>query len=408
MSVARLHDVATRDVLPRSRWPQYEADEIEAAARVLRSGRVNALVHGEESRAFEAEFAAFCGAPFAIALANGTVALELALRALGIGAGDEVIVPARSFFATAASVVAVGATPVFADIDRVSQTIDPGSVDALAGDRTRAVIAVHLAGWPCAMAALQEVCDRRGLMLVEDCAQAHGAEIDGRRVGSFGQAAAFSFCTDKIMSTAGEGGMLLVQDRAVWARAWSYKDHGKNPGKLANPVPGAGFRYLHDMFGSNFRMTEMQAAIGRVQLSKLPDWLARRRANAAALTAELADLPVARLPEPPPGIAHAFYKYGLQIEPTRLKAGCEPSDLLAWLNDAGIAAGSGSCPDMSREAAFRHAPPRRDGTLAAAREVGRRSIIVPVDHSFDVEDMRRIGARMRDILTDHSKPIWMH
>ena len=148
--------------MPRSRWPRHEQDELDAVAAVLGSGRVNSLVHGDQCRAFEAEFADFCDMPFAISVANGTLALELALRALEIGPGDEVIVPARSFFATVACVIAVGATPVFADIDPVSQTIDPDSVDRMIGPRTRAVIAVHLGGWPAEMEALGALCRRRG------------------------------------------------------------------------------------------------------------------------------------------------------------------------------------------------------------------------------------------------------
>ncbi|HEU4960648.1 MAG TPA: DegT/DnrJ/EryC1/StrS family aminotransferase [Sphingomonas sp.] len=406
MTALRLRETDA-SVLPRSRWPRHEEDEIAAVAAVLRSGRVNSLVHGDQCRAFEAEFADFCGMPFAISLANGTTALELALRALGIGSGDEVIVPARSFFATAACVVAVGATPVFADIDPVSQTIDPASVEALAGDRTRAVIAVHLSGWPCEMDSLQRVCAAHDLELVEDCAQAHGAEYRGRRVGSFGAAAAFSFCTDKIISTGGEGGMLLLAERSAWARAWAYKDHGKNPAKVFNPVPGKGFRYVHDSFGSNFRMTEMQAAIGRAQLAKLPEWLARRRANAAALADGLADDPLIRLPAIPDYVGHAFYRFAFLIEPTRLASGCEPSDLLAWLNAAGVPAASGSCPDMSREFAFHRAAPRRDGALSAAAEIGRRSVVLPVDHTFEPGDMRRIAATICAILDEHGDRLWV-
>ena len=398
---------AEAPTMPRSRWPRHEQDELDAVAAVLGSGRVNSLVHGDQCRAFEAEFADFCDMPFAISVANGTLALELALRALEIGPGDEVIVPARSFFATVACVVAVGATPVFADIDPVSQTIDPGSVDRMIGPRTRAVIAVHLGGWPAEMEALGALCRRRGLLLIEDCAQAHGAEYRGRRVGGFGDAAAFSFCTDKIISTGGEGGMLLLADRAVWARAWAYKDHGKNPAKVFNPVPGNGFRYIHDSFGSNFRMTEMQAAIGRAQLAKLPAWLARRRANAATLAEALGDHPLVKIPAVPDHVGHAFYKFAFLIEPTRLSPGCQASDLLAWLNAAGVPAAGGSCPDMSREFAFHHAPPRRDGQLSVAAEVGGRSMIVPVDHTFERIDMRRFGETIGAILSEHCGALWV-
>ena len=246
-----------------SSWPVYAEDEIAAVTGLLRSGRVNSLHHGEQCAALERGFAELCGMPHAIAVANGTLALELALRALQVGAGDEVILPARSFFATASCVVAVGATPVFADIDVVSGNIDPASIRERITPNTRAVLCVHLAGWPCDMAALRDICDEHGLLLIEDCAQAHGATFDGRAVGGFGDAAAFSFCTDKIISTGGEGGLLLLRDEDAYERAWSYKDHGKDRSRTFAPASGVSrFRWLHSSFGTNWRLTEMQAFVG--------------------------------------------------------------------------------------------------------------------------------------------------
>ena len=383
--------VEAPDASLSSCWPQFEPDEIDAVREVLASGRVNALVHGEQTRAFEREFADFVGTDHAIAVANGTLALELGLRALGLGAGDEVIVPARSFFASASAVVAVGATPVFADIDPVSQTIDPASAARLIGPATRAILCVHLAGWPCDMAALRGLCHRHGLYLVEDCAQAHGAAIGARRVGSFGDVAAFSFCTDKIMSTGGEGGMLTTNDRDLWIRAWAYKDHGKNPDVLAAAPGGTAFRYVHDSFGSNFRLTEMQAAIGRCQLAKLPDWLARRRANVAALSKALAEHPAIAVPHIPRGTASAWYKYNLQLRLDRLPAAASPETIVAALRSRGIACGTGSCPDMSREGAFAGIAVKTDGALPAARQVGARNLMLAVDHSLGTQAMRRIA-----------------
>ena len=374
-----------------SRWPRHEPDEIDAAMAVLASGRVNALVHGEQVRAFEEEFARFVGVDHAIAVANGTLALELALRALGIGPGDEVIVPARSFFATVSCVIAVGATPVFADIDPISHTISVSSAARMVSARSRAIIGVHLAGWPCDMAALKTLCDRAGLFLVEDCAQAHGAAIGDRRVGSFGDIAAFSFCTDKIMSIGGEGGMVTTSDRDRWLRAWAYKDHGKNPDKLACEA-GSGFRYVHDSFGSNFRLTEMQAAIGRRQLVKLPGWLRRRRANAAILQAALRDHPAIQVPRVPAALTHAWYKFNVQIRPTRI-GGID--DVVAALRAQGVTCGPGSCPDMSREAAFGAHRPRTDGALPVAARVGARNLMLAVDHLFDVDDMIRVAGALR-------------
>ncbi|WP_313804089.1 DegT/DnrJ/EryC1/StrS family aminotransferase [Sphingobium sp.] len=375
---------------PSLRWPQHEADEIAAVMHVLESGRVNSMVHGEQTRQFEAEFAAFCGMPHGIAVSNGTVALELALRALGVGSGDEVILPSRSFFASAACIVAVGATPVFADIDPVSNAIDPESARRMLTGRSRAILCVHLAGWPCDMDALRALADEKGLWLVEDCAQAHGATFHGRPAGSFGDAAAFSFCTDKIMSTGGEGGMVLLREETHWKRAWAYKDHGKNPDKFFAPVPASGFRYLHDSFGSNGRMTEMQAAIGRAQLAKLPAWLARRRSNAEVLMRLMRADSAVEVPEIPAHVGHAFYRLYVTIAADHLgKAGTAP--IIDRMVRMGMPVGSGSCADMTREAAFTGLNVRRDRVLPVAQDRGRRSIAFPVDHLLDEADMRRLA-----------------
>ncbi|WP_242126735.1 DegT/DnrJ/EryC1/StrS family aminotransferase [Sphingobium sp. Sx8-8] len=379
---------------PELRWPQHEADEIAAVVRILETGRVNSMIHGEQTRAFEAEFAAFCAVPHAIAVSNGTVALELALRALGVGPGDEVILPARSFFASAACIVAVGAVPVFADIDPLSNGIDPASVRRMLGPRSRAILCVHLAGWPCAMAELRALADEKGLWLVEDCAQAHGATLHGRPLGSFGDAAAFSFCTDKIMSTGGEGGMVLLRDEAHWKRAWAYKDHGKNPDKFFTSAAGSGFRYLHDSFGSNWRMTEMQAAIGRLQLARLPVMLARRRSNAQTLMDLLGHDPAVEVPPVPGSVGHAFYRLYVTIAADRLgEMGTGP--IIERMVRMGMPVGIGSCADMTREAAFAGLDVRRDADLPVAQDLGRRSIAFPVDHLLDESDMHRLANGLR-------------
>ncbi|WP_234419124.1 DegT/DnrJ/EryC1/StrS family aminotransferase [Sphingomonas sp. EC-HK361] len=385
---------------PELRWPQYDADEVHAAALVLESGRVNSLVHGEHTRELEREFAAYCGAPHAIAVSNGTTALELALRALGVGPGDEVIVPSRSFFATAAAVVAVGATPAFADIDPVSQTIDAASARSIVTSRTRAVICVHLAGWPCEMTELLMLAHDAHLWLIEDCAQAHGATYDGRRVGTFGHAAAFSFCTDKIMSTGGEGGIVLFQDHDHWAKAWAFKDHGKNPDKVLCPVTGHCFRYVHDSFGTNWRMTEMQAAIGVQQLAKLPRWLDQRRRNAEALMTYLQDEPCVELPHIPSHAGHAFYRLYVTIARACLGPEGNTNRLIERMIEMGMPVSSGSCADMSRETAFDDMVVRRADGLRIAAEIGRRTIAFPVDHLLDESDMRRMANCLRIALAE--------
>ncbi|MGB3808028.1 MAG: DegT/DnrJ/EryC1/StrS family aminotransferase [Erythrobacter sp.] len=384
----------------QSRWPMHESDEIEAVTKVLLSGEVNALVHGTQNRAFEAEFAQYLGVSHALALSNGTVAIELALRALGIGPGDEVIVPARSFFATASAVVAAGASPIFADVEADTQNIDPNSVERLLCDRTRAIICVHLAGQPCDMDRLCTIATANGLRLIEDCAQAHGATWRGSPVGSFGDAGCFSFCTDKIMSTGGEGGMVVMDDERSWRIAAAYKDHGKNPLRMrerANTPPGE-FRFLHDDFGSNFRMTEMQAAIGRRQLAKLDGWVARRRANAEALIAAACSSPAVlplRLPEE---ARHAYYKAYVRLDLDRFPAGISRSDVIAALMDRGIVCGSGSCPDMSREAAFQNVEAKRDGELANAHLIARETLMFQVDHTLDPEQTATVGRCVAEVV----------
>jgi dTDP-4-amino-4,6-dideoxygalactose transaminase len=380
---------------PELRWPQHEGDEIEAVVHVLKTGRVNSLVHGGQTRQFETDFAAFCAVPHAIAVSNGTTALELALRALEIGEGDEVIIPSRSFFATAASVIAVGAVPVFADIDPVSQNISPDSARSLIGSRTRAILCVHVGGWPCDMDALVKIANNAGLWLIEDCAQAHGARYRGRPVGSFGHAAAFSFCTDKIMSTGGEGGMVLLKDKEHWKTAWAYKDHGKNPDKVFNPAPGSGFRYIHDSFGTNWRLTEMQAAIGNAQLAKLPRWSEQRRRNAMALMHYLSDEAAVRLPAFPDYIDHAFYRLYVSIDPDVLGKNGSTASIIDRMARMGMPVGSGSCADMSRELAFASLSVRRAGKLRVAVEAGRRTIAFPVDHLMDETEMFRMANCLR-------------
>lgn len=381
-----------------SKWPQYSEDDIAAVVDVLRSGRVNALQHGDKCRAFEQAFADMCDMPFAISLANGTLALELALRALDVGAGDEVIVTPRSFIASAGCVVSAGATPVFADVDTESQNLTAASIEAAITSRTRAVILVHLAGWPCEMDDIMALARRRGLLVIEDCAQAHGATYRGRPVGSFGDAAAFSFCTDKIISTGGEGGMLLLRDQAVWAKAWSYKDHGKNHERVAMPAIGKGFRWLHDTIGTNWRMTEMQAAIGLRQLASLPQWIGERGRNAAILNDVLADQPLLRRTLPPSHIGHAYYKYYAFILPDRLKSGWTRDRIVEEIGAAGVPCFSGSCPEIYKEKAFIETGLAPEQPLPSASLLGKVSIMFPVDQTLDAGAVGTMAQRSRMVL----------
>jgi len=332
-------------------WPLFAQDEIDAVTAVLASGKVNYWT-GTQCRAFEDEYAAYVGVPHAIALSNGTVALELALKALGLQAGDEVIVPAKTFIASASAVVTCGGRPVVTDVDLLSQNLTVDTIRAVLTPNTRGIVLVHLGGWPADMAGIMELAREHGLWVVEDCAQAHGAEIDGKPVGSFGDCGAFSFCQDKIITTGGEGGMLVIKDDAVWKRAWAYKDHGKGYDSVHKAEHPKGFRWLHDSFGTNMRMTEMQAAIGRLQLKKLPKWHAQRTENALALHQALDDVPGLVRAMPDAEIVHGCYRYYAFLDLPKLSPGWNQVEIVEAISAEGVPCYVGGCSEIYREKAF--------------------------------------------------------
>jgi sugar O-acyltransferase (sialic acid O-acetyltransferase NeuD family) len=378
-------------------WPVFDEAQIAAVERVLRSGKVNYWT-GEECRQFEKEYAASLGTAHAIAVANGTVALELALVALGIGPDDEVIVPSRTFIATASAVVMRGGTPVIADIDPESQNLTAATIRQVLSPRTRAVIAVHLAGWPCDMDPIMELAADHNLFVIEDCAQAHGATYKGRPVGSIGHINAFSFCQDKIVSTGGEGGLVTTDDGYLWDRAWSYKDHGKSRSALAAPATPGSFRFLHESFGTNWRLTEMQAAIGRVQLTRLPAWVARRREIAGRIMAGLEDVAGLRFPRPMADIAHSYYRlYGL-LDRSALQPGWTRDRIVVELLNRGVVSGCGSCGEIYREQAFAGCRPRH--ALPVARELHESSLVFLTHPTLTDSDVERTVATARDVLAE--------
>lgn len=360
-----------------SSWPYFAPNEIEAVQKVLSSGKVNYWT-GQEGHKFEKEYAAYTGRQHAVTLANGTLALELALRVLNLGPEDEVITTCRSFIASASSIVMAGAVPVFADVDPVSQNITAESIRSVCTDRTKAIICVHLAGWPCPMDPIMDLAKEKGLYVIEDCAQAHGAKYKNRPVGSFGHLGAFSFCQDKIMTTGGEGGMLVLDDENLWKRAWSFKDHGKSWDTVYRQEHPPGFRWLHETFGTNWRMTEIQAALGRVQLGKLDTWVIQRREKAARLIECFGNLDGLRTTEPPADIYHSYYKYYVFVRPERLKLGWNRDRIMQEINAKGVPCQTGICPEIYLEQSFQKAnlaPPKR---LPVAKELGQTSLMFMV------------------------------
>lgn len=382
---------------PFAPWPHFEQDEIEAVEAVLKSGKVNYWT-GDEGRHFEREFAAYTGCDFAVALANGTVALELALYALGIGPGDDVIVPSRTFIASASAIVMRGATPVMADVDRVSQNITAETIAVALTPKTQAVIVVHLAGWPCDMDSIMEFARKNGLAIIEDCAQAHGAKYKGRPVGSLGDVAAFSFCQDKIITTGGEGGMLTTNDKDVWEKAWSFKDHGKSYDAVFNRKHPPGFRWVHETFGTNWRLTEMQSTIGRVALKKLDAWVTARRAHAGILTERFSRLPALRVTQPTDDIYHAYYKYYVFLQPELLKDGWNRDRIMEAINAEGIPCSSGSCSEIYLEKAFDKDGLRPTKRLEVAKELGETSLMFLVHPTLSEEDISDTCASVEKVM----------
>lgn len=378
-------------------WPYFEEDELAAVGAVLRSGRINYWT-GSEAREFEREYAAYTRTAYGIALANGTVSLELALAVLGVGPGDEVVTTPRTFIASASCAVMRGAVPIFADVDRDSQNITAETIERVLTPRTKAIIPVHLAGWPCEMDSIVELAKSRNIAVIEDCAQAHGARYKDRPVGGIGDLGSFSFCQDKIITTGGEGGMLVLNDEDLWTRAWSFKDHGKSFEAVYKREHGPGFRWLHESFGTNWRLTELQAALGRVQLRKLDRWIEKRRANANAFRENFKELDMLRIPNPPPHVYHSYYKFYGFIDPQRLRSGWTRDRVVAEISARGAPAFSGSCSEVYLEKAFEGTRSRPASRLPIAKELGETSLMWLVHPTLEREHIDRVSQVTIDVL----------
>ena len=394
-----------------SPWPSFTQEEADAVRDVLLSNKVNYWT-GTECRAFEKEYAAWAGTRYAVALANGTLALDVALHALGIGPGDEVVVTPRTFIASVSCVVNAGATPVFADVNPDSGNLSAETIARVLTPRTRAVICVHLAGWPCDMDPIMALAEQHGLKVIEDCAQAHGARYKGRSVGSIGHAGAWSFCQDKIMTTGGEGGMVTTNDEALWRSIWSFKDHGKSYAAVYEREHPPGFRWLHEGFGTNWRMLEMQAAVGRIQLRRMADWTGARVANAAAILSECRRHEALRVPDfrcnaarcgadcpTRSGCVHAQYKCYVYVRPERLAAGWSRDRIAAEINARGVPCYQGSCSEVYLEKAFDNTGWRPEDRLPVARELGETSLMFLVHPVLTEDEIQRTCDALTEVMT---------
>lgn len=382
---------------PFTPWPSFSEEEANAVRDVLLSNKVNYWT-GQECREFEREFASFSDAKYGIALANGTLALDLALKGLGIGPSDEVVVTPRTFLASASSIVTAGAIPVFAEIDRDSQNITPESVRKVITPRTRAIICVHLAGWPCEMDGFMALAEEHGLCVIEDCAQAHGARFKGRSVGSIGHVGCWSFCQDKIMTTGGEGGMVTTNDRELWKCMWAFKDHGKSWDAVYEREHPPGFRWLHESFGTNWRMTEMQGVIGRIQLTRMPGWWAARQRNAKAIWDTARQLPGLRVPEVPGDVEHAAYKCYVFVEPEKLGEGWDRDRIQEEIVAMGVPCFSGSCSEVYLEKAFDGTGWRPDERFPVARELGETSLMFLVHPTLTQSEIEKTCRVLTEVM----------
>jgi len=384
-----------------SPWPSFSAEEAEAVQRVLLSNRVNYWT-GQECREFEKEFAAWSGTAHAVALANGTLALDVALKALGIGPGDEVVVTPRTFMASVSCVVNAGATPVFADVDADSGNLSAETIARVLTPRTRAVICVHLAGWPCDMDPIMALAEQYDFKVIEDCAQAHGAYYKGRPVGSIGHVGAWSFCQDKIMTTGGEGGMVTTNDESLWRTMWEYKDHGKSHEAVYKREHPLGFRWLHESFGTNWRMLEMQAAIGRIQLRRMTDWSVKRTRHAEALWAACRPYATVRVPELPEDSVHAHYKCYVYVQPEQLAPGWNRDHIVNAIQAQGVPCYQGSCSEVYLEKAFDGTGWRPAERLPVARALGETSIMFLVHPTLTAAEMEASCVAIKRVLKEAS------
>lgn len=380
-------------------WPSFTQAEADAVSKVLLSNKVNYWT-GQECREFETEFAQFTGTKYAVAVANGTVALDLALKALGIAQGDDVIVTSRTFLASASSIVTAGANPVFADVELDSQNISRRTIEAVLTPKTKAIICVHLAGWMCDMNPIMQLAEEKGLYVIEDCAQAHGAMYKSKSAGSIGHIGAWSFCQDKIMTTGGEGGMVTTNDEALWKKMWSYKDHGKNFDSVYNTQHPPGFRWLHDSFGTNWRMMEMQAVIGRLQLKQMPEWTAKRLENMHKIQSAFANSPYFTVAQPSSDYVHAAYKCYVQVNTDALPEGWSRDRIMAEINALGVPCFSGSCSEVYLEKAFEHTPWRPEQRLHNAQALGESSLMFLVHPTLSEQSMQKTITAIQTVMAD--------
>tara|TARA_A100001015_G_scaffold317069_1_gene433018 strand:+ start:1488 stop:2663 length:1176 start_codon:yes stop_codon:yes gene_type:complete len=380
-----------------SPWPSFTREEADAISEILLSNRVNYFT-GQENKKFEKEYANWINCEYAITVANGTVALDLALKALNIGEGDDVIVTPRSFIASISSVVNCKARPIFADIDLSTQNITANNIRSVITKNTKAIICVHLAGYPCEMDEIMDIANEYNVYVIEDCAQAHGAKYKGKSVGSIGHIGCWSFCQDKIITTGGEGGMVTTNEKVFWKRMWAYKDHGKSYEAVYERKHPEGFRWLHDSFGTNWRMTEIQAKIGRIQLKRMAIWHKTRLEYANTIWNTARNCKGLRVPNIPNFIEHAAYKCYVFLKSNDIKNNWNCKKIIKAINDQGVPCYSGSCSEVYLEKAFDETNFKPETRLPNAKELGDTSLMFLVHPSLTQKEIEQTCSVLTSVM----------
>jgi dTDP-4-amino-4,6-dideoxygalactose transaminase len=368
----------------------YNKKQIKLVSEILEKNKTNYWT-GDHGRLFEREFSKYHGTKYSVCVSNGSVALEIALRALGLKGGSSVLVTPRSFIISASCVLNVGLKPIFADVD-LNGNVNIEGIKKAYKRGVKSIIVVHLNGLSCDFDPIVKFAKEKKLYLIEDCSQAHGAIYKGKKVGSFGDIATWSFCQDKIISTGGEGGMISTNNKKLWEKCWSIKDHGKNYNSIFYKTHKIGFRWLHDNLGSNYRMTEMQAAIGREQLKTLDNQLKIRNAIANLYLKELKNYyqkyhllqkpdfkcqacPSKQNEKKCNKCMHAFYRLNLFINKNKINQ----IKLIKQLNKSKINCSVGSCPEIYREKIFKKLKLYPKQRLPNAKLLDKSSIMFPID-----------------------------
>ena len=362
-------------------WPQFSRSEIQSVTNVLRSSKVNYLT-GKYGKKFELKFSQYLNIKYSTAVSNGTVALELAILSLDIKKGDEIIVTPRSFFASVSSIIKVGAIPIFADVDIETQNISLNSIKKVLSKKTKAILCVHLAGLPCDMEKICKFAKEKKIFIIEDCAQSHGASINKKNVGTFGNVAAWSFCNDKIISTGGEGGMVTTNSLKIKKFVESYKDHGKNFTKYNSIKKNQKFRYLHDSIGSNYRITEMQSVLGIEQLKYLNKNISIRNKYAKIFDKSLKKFKFINLFLTKKNYVNAYYRYYFKINSKFLKKNWNRDKILKKLNEYSIPSGTGSCPEIYKEEAIKKLKIFQKSDLKNAHILSKNTITINFHHQM--------------------------